>query len=470
MAIAPYKKLGGDAFGDALKIQLAALQPEETGNWHRIFNHAASANGARPGKAFLSTAKELRETLGKEWVRRHMQHWFQHAVSAKIIERNRSETYGGQTSNWIEQTAFTQSNGVLLKGLVWMCEGFRNSKTVNLIADLCEKSMKKLPGVGPAAQATANACLLYLENTPGTEATARLSRLSTAIKQKNVQKRVHEIVAKKAEQAGITTIQLEERIVPTYGLENGTKTVAFDDYSLRIEVEGPGKVSQTWLKPDGSPQKSKPKAVAEKAALKTLHGKITTEVATLKKILSAQRDRIDRMLAEDIEWPLEEVMRYYVGHDLVGTIARRLIWSLSTGDIVTSAIFHDEGWQDVTGTPVPVDEATNARLWHPVDCPVDEVIAWRARLGALGIVQPCKQAYREVYLLTNAERTTEVYSNRMAAHMLEQHRNGDADGCPRLALPTDGLVRRWPGRSIRLKDVRYLVPPRRIPDPHQLGQ
>jgi hypothetical protein len=37
------------------------------------------------------------------------------------------------------------------------------------------------------------------------------------------------------------------------------------------------------------------------------------------------------------------------------------------------------------------------------------------------VVQPFKQAHREIYLLTDAERTTRVYSNRFAAHVLRQH-------------------------------------------------
>jgi hypothetical protein len=36
-------------------------------------------------------------------------------------------------------------------------------------------------------------------------------------------------------------------------------------------------------------------------------------------------------------------------------------------------------------------------------------------------VQPFKQAHREIYLLTDAERTTDIYSNRFAAHVLKQH-------------------------------------------------
>ncbi len=51
----------------------------------------------------------------------------------------------------------------------------------------------------------------------------------------------------------------------------------------------------------------------------------------------------------------------------------------------------------------------------------NDVLAWRRRLATLGIVQPFKQAHREIYLLTEAERQTEVYSNRFAAHLLRQH-------------------------------------------------
>jgi hypothetical protein len=35
--------------------------------------------------------------------------------------------------------------------------------------------------------------------------------------------------------------------------------------------------------------------------------------------------------------------------------------------------------------------------------------------------QPFKQAHREIYVLTDAERNTRVYSNRFAGHVLKQH-------------------------------------------------
>ena len=37
------------------------------------------------------------------------------------------------------------------------------------------------------------------------------------------------------------------------------------------------------------------------------------------------------------------------------------------------------------------------------------------------IQQPFKQAHREVYFITDAEKATGVYSNRFASHVLKQH-------------------------------------------------
>jgi hypothetical protein len=53
--------------------------------------------------------------------------------------------------------------------------------------------------------------------------------------------------------------------------------------------------------------------------------------------------------------------------------------------------------------------------------PAEEVLAWRAALQDAAVVQPFKQAHREIYRLTDAERETETYSNRFAGHIPRQH-------------------------------------------------
>ena len=42
-------------------------------------------------------------------------------------------------------------------------------------------------------------------------------------------------------------------------------------------------------------------------------------------------------------------------------------------------------------------------MWHPLNSARDEVERWRRRVLQELIVQPFKQAFREVYVLTRAE-------------------------------------------------------------------
>ena len=51
---------------------------------------------------------------------------------------------------------------------------------------------------------------------------------------------------------------------------------------------------------------------------------------------------------------------------------------------------------------------------------VADIEAWRRRIESLNLTQSFKQAHREVYLLTDAERDTSIYSNRFAGHILRQ--------------------------------------------------
>ena len=52
--------------------------------------------------------------------------------------------------------------------------------------------------------------------------------------------------------------------------------------------------------------------------------------------------------------------------------------------------------------------------------PVDDILEWRNFLIEHLITQPFKQAFREVYIITDAEISTGSYSNRYAGHILKQ--------------------------------------------------
>jgi len=85
-------------------------------------------------------------------------------------------------------------------------------------------------------------------------------------------------------------------------------------------------------------------------------------------------------------------------------------------------IFKDGLWVNVNDEEINwIDESCTVQLWHPIFATEHEIVQWRAKIMELEWSQPIKQAYREIYILTEAEVNTKSYSNRMAAHILKQH-------------------------------------------------
>jgi hypothetical protein len=90
-----------------------------------------------------------------------------------------------------------------------------------------------------------------------------------------------------------------------------------------------------------------------------------------------------------------------------------LIWRFDGN----AALPLDGRFVDAEGSEV--EPTGRVSLWHPLDARPEEVAAWRRLLLDRQLVQPFKQAFREVYLVAPAELETRTYSNRFAAHILK---------------------------------------------------
>ncbi|HMQ34496.1 MAG TPA: DUF4132 domain-containing protein, partial [Chloroflexaceae bacterium] len=151
-------------------------------------------------------------------------------------------------------------------------------------------------------------------------------------------------------------------------------------------------------------------------------GELTRAAADIRAMLSAQRDRIEQLYLRRRSWPLPVWRERYLDHPLVGALARRLIWRFTREGREQAGIWHAGRLVGADGAPLAdLDELTAVGLWHPLDGATEETLAWREWLAAHEVQQPFKQAHREIYLLTDAERATGVYSNRFAAHIVRQH-------------------------------------------------
>lgn len=320
-----------------------------------------------------------------------------------------------------EDHFLSEANMDLLRGLAWMCGLRKDRELARALTTLALSAYRKVPGKGPRAVRVGNACITALGMMPGLDAVGQLALLKVKVKFGTAQAAIGKALNAAAEREGLPRAELEEMAVPAYGLtEVGRLVETLGEFTAELAVTGSKSAAITWRRADGKVQKALPAAVKKEFAeeLKELNA----AKKDLENMLPAQAERIDALFLQQKTWPLETWLERYLGHPLVGTLARRLIWNFTTDGTTTPGLWLNGKLVDRLGHPVPLNAGrTTVALWHPLDQPPDVVLGWRGFLEEWQIVQPFKQAHREVYLLTPAEERTRTYSNRFAAHILKQH-------------------------------------------------
>ncbi len=417
--IKPKKFLGDDDFATFANEKISLLPESERVLWYPLITLAQTASGSKPSAKFLDSSKSLFKQLGSDKFKRTLIEWLEFVTAYKEKITEHVQIYQGREYRSTSSEFLTSVNLEALKGFVWMCANFHDTQTLFTIAQLAERCFRKIPSKGPASASLGNACLFMLFKSKGLEGISHLSRLKLRIKQASTQTLIEKYLAEAAKSHGISVNEIEDLAVDDFELKAGKRRWEFDDYALEIEILSPGKVKQQWFKPDGSPQKSEPAAVKTNHVVKLKKAKLVIKQIELAS--TAQRDRIDRMFRSDRRMKVAYFKEFYMQHGLMSFLSKKLIWNFHQAGGVTTVIWGTDGWVDVQNNSVDLDESSEVSLWHPALSSVAEIKTWREFLIERQILQPIKQAFREVYLLTEAEINTRIYSNRMAAHVLKQH-------------------------------------------------
>jgi hypothetical protein len=418
-AVKPTHFATGDEFADWANGMIEQQPADEKEHWYRLLALAQKASGAKPSQKFLNESKAIIGELGADKFRQLINEWLVFVTRYKEVLTTHTQVHGGREYSWTSHEFLMLANIDTFKGLVWMCAHFNDNTTLRNLSALAERCYRKIPGHGPAAAAISNACFFVLYKSEGLEGIGQLSRLRLRIKQSTAQGLIERYLNEAAAEQGVSRHEIEDLAVDDFELTDGKREWMFDDYRVELVVTGPGKSDLNWYKPDGAPQKSAPAFAKEKYAARL------KEIKDLQKQVDqtsvAQRDRIDRMLRADRKWTMEHFQSLYLDHGLMGCLAKKIIWNFDADGQTQSAILLDGQWIGNDNTPVHPSPGSTVSLWHPATQTVAEIKKWRDFLLKHTILQPLKQAYREVYLLTEAEINTLTYSNRMAAHVLKQH-------------------------------------------------
>jgi hypothetical protein len=248
-----------------------------------------------------------------------------------------------------------------------------------------------------------------------------LALLKVKVKFGGAQAAIDKTMIKLAERLGVSREDLEEMSVPAYGMTDvGFLSLDLGGFTAMLTVVDSRSTVVSWIREDGKPQKSIPASIKQEFAedLK----EFMAAKKDIEKMLPAQAERLDGLYLRRKQWPFAVWSERYLNHPLVGSLARRLLWNFIHDGRTQAGVWSDGQLVDQDGNPIAIDESTTqVSLWHPLHQDAAVVQAWRAFLESRNIVQPFKQAHREIYLLTPAEEHTRVYSNRFAAHLLRQH-------------------------------------------------
>ncbi len=388
--------------------EISALPSEKQNAWAQLLQQCLRAGSSTPSEKWLKTNDSLVERIGRDEFFAALLRWF--PLAGQIRSAENAFLYGSMAA---------AANIEVLRGLVWQTVRCGTPEMLRAITTLAVNAYRKVPGRGPHCPKVGNACFWTLGNLPGRAGIAQLSLLKMRIKGNATQKIINNTIDAAAKRAGLTAGEIEELSVPAYGLDEvGRGRVVFGDAECEIQVNGV-EVETIWRK-GGKKVSAAPKAVKDQhpEELKDL----TQALKDLRKMLPVQRDRLENMYLTQKKWRFGDWQEHYLNHPLMGTIARRLIWKFSQDDRAASGIWLDGRLVGRDDAPLDwLSAETSVELWHPLHVDTQVVLEWRAWLFNHMVRQPFKQAHREIYILTDAERHTHTYSNRFAAHILRQH-------------------------------------------------
>jgi hypothetical protein len=435
----------GEAWSEVALKDLSEMSTSLRSGLQHLMDYALTASATEPPSKWLKQAQVLLEALGQAEFKHYLLKWL---PLFKDPGENIDPTIMRQYNN--SPPPSSDRNITILKGLVWCCTLSEDKEIIQAIATLAEDSFKKIPNFGPRSLKVGNACLYTLSVMPGKLAIAHLERLRQKCKNGSVKKQIEKAFDRAAQRAGLSREDLAEVMLPTYDLNpQGIAIHILGDFTAEIRIQGTRAVTLNWLKADGKPQKSIPAAIKKDHAstLKTLK----RTVDDIQKLLVAQRDRLESLYLNPRTWNFTTWQERYLQHPLLFQLAQRVIWQFQHKGSVTLGIWHEGKLVDEGDRPLTtLTDDTQVTLWHPIHSAPATVLAWRTWLETHQIVQPFKQAHREVYVLTDAELQTETYSNRFAAHIVHQHQFAA------LAQQTGwryGLQGHFDGHNVPIRDL-----------------
>ena len=191
------------------------------------------------------------------------------------------------------------------------------------------------------------------------------------------------------------------------------------EFYYNIEIAQSGKIKKEWADNNNKILTKVPTHIKKEFATELEN--IADIIKQIEKTIKTQKSRIDKLFRVNRFMSYEHFEKYYINHPLMFFFGSSLIWNFHYDDNVISVMYFNGVWKNEKNETIITNNLREVSLWHPINSSIESIKNWRRILEESKIMQPIKQAFREIYIVTDAELKTKTYSNRMSAHILKQY-------------------------------------------------
>ena len=239
------------------------------------------------------------------------------------------------------------------------------------------------------------------------QALMQIDHMAHKFKHKQVKKAAVQALEHAAEELGITSEELGDRIVPNLGFDQNMEQI-YDYGTRKFRVYLTPSLELEIFDEDGKKRKSMPapgtKDDAQKAKLANTEFKQMKK--QLKSIVAMQKFRLENALLSGRCWDTEGWKALFVANPVMHSFAIGLIWTAySQGERLTTFRYMEDGtFNTVDEEEYELPEGAVIGLAHPIEMAEEELEGWKEQLSDYEIVQPIMQLEKKIYLLEEDEK------------------------------------------------------------------
>ncbi len=370
----------------------------------------------KPTNKWLKTSQELIDsTTKKEAHIKFMAEIFEILVKfgrEEVKRMNDSSVFSNKNNYYLSEI-----NEIALSYLIWYAALYDNDILNSLIGKLALVSYDKIKWIGSLSTKNGNACMYAFTIMSPKTGVTQLLNIRNKTRSKSIKNVANKQLMRKAQELEISKEALLELSVSEYNLDGNLSKWDIGEYTAVIDLSDLKNLNTYWINnTKNKKQKSIPQEVSQNYEYDLKQFKST--LREIKTAISVHAKRLENTYLDNIEWSIDDWKSKYIAHPFLSRYTSKLIWFFDekdTGILKEGEIIRPDN------TKLDLSKYTKVKLWHPIYSDLRVTMSWRNYIIENEIKQSFKQAFREVYIVTDAEITTNNYSNRFAAHILYQH-------------------------------------------------